>query len=155
MRSGVESLPDHYLLKSLIDTIESRAPRCCDACSSASSEQHQQQLLQAGEWKRLREKRTKKAGRRASHCCVKCEEFLCDSCARHHRQQRTTAGHLVVSVGAMKELCQVRYVHSLSNFYSTLSGRSTYINTKTLQLQYEKQKKQHDIHNLTKQKHYI
>jgi len=35
---------------------------------------------------------------------------------------------------------------TLINFYSPLNGRSTYINTKTIQWKYEKQIKQHDIY---------
>jgi len=102
MRNGVESLPDHHLLRSLIETIESRTPRYCDECSASQQQQQQD------EQKKTKGKKWTKRGRRSSHCCVKCEEFLCDTCARNHRLQRTTADHLVVSVGAMKELCQVR-----------------------------------------------
>ena len=107
IRNGVESLPDHHLLRSLIETIESRAPRYCDACAASAATTSSHHHHQQQDRKKVNEKSTKR-GRRSSHCCMKCEEFLCDSCARYHRLQRTTADHLVVSVGAMKELCHVR-----------------------------------------------
>jgi len=65
------------------------------------------------EQKKTKAKRWLKRGRRSTHCCVKCEEFLCDSCAHSHRLQRATADHLVVSITAMRRLCQVRWVHKL------------------------------------------
>jgi len=50
---------------------------------------------------------------------------------------------------------RVHWLAFLSNFYSPLNGRSTYINTKTILLQYEKQKTTtRHTDNLTKQKHY-
>jgi len=114
IRNGVESLPDHRLLRSLIEAIQSRTARHCDACSASSavtSPLEQQQQQQQQQYGQKSGKNWVKYGRRqSSHCCVKCEEFLCDSCAHDHRTQRSTAEHLVVSVGAMKQLCQVRYV---------------------------------------------
>ena len=117
IRGGVESLPDHHLLRSLIETIESRAPRFCDECSASSAttsllDQRQQQQQQQGERKKTTEKKWKKRGRRSSHCCLKCEEFLCETCASDHRLQRATADHLVVSICAMRQLCQVPSVVS-------------------------------------------
>ena len=112
IHKGVTSLPDHHLLKSLIETVESRTTRYCDACTASgamtSPQEQQQQQQQHDEQKITKAKKWLKRGRRSSHCCVKCEEFLCDSCARVHRLQRTTADHLVVSVSAMRRLCQVR-----------------------------------------------
>jgi len=103
---GVESLPDHHLLKSLVEIIESRATRNCDICAASAALTTPQQQQQDDEKKKT--KHWLRRARRSSHCCVKCEEFLCDSCARNHRLHRTTADHLVVSVTAMKRLCQVR-----------------------------------------------
>jgi len=134
-RSGIDSLPDNLLLCSLIETIESRTPWLCDWChdpadtdtklsSVGETGRNVSKSAQSGTRKSTKidgrhgavDAGSPAAARVSTHCCIKCEEFLCKFCVRQHRQGRTTADHLVVSVSAMKEVCQVRIKRHLIRY---------------------------------------
>ena len=139
-RSGIDSLPDHLLLRNLIETIESRAPRPCDRCNGRSdtdsrlssvTETGNSDAKSAHSGSRRSTLSTvssvhsvigsgSPAARLSTHCCIKCEEFLCDSCVRQHKQGRTTADHLVVSVISMKQLCQVSTKYNARSISNSL-----------------------------------
>ena len=42
----------------------------------------------------------------ATYCCIKCEDFLCDECAKMHKRTRITREHMVVNVGSMMDVCR-------------------------------------------------
>ena len=42
----------------------------------------------------------------ATYCCIKCEDFLCDECAKMHKRTRITREHTVVNVGSMMDVCR-------------------------------------------------
>ena len=78
--NGVDGLPDNHLLRSLLDTINSKVRQACDVCKD--------------EGKR----------RKAGYVCIKCEDFLCDDCAVMHKKTRITKDHLVINISSIKDI---------------------------------------------------
>ena len=82
---GPDQLPDNLLLRNLLDMVTSRAFRSCEVC------QH----------KGIAQPET------ASFCCIKCEEFYCETCVRFHRTNAGTSDHLVVGIANVNKACRL------------------------------------------------
>ena len=79
---GINSLPDHEFLEKLLKFVVANSMIYCQPCQRRSAPR----MAEIG-----------------SHCCIKCEEFLCENCAKEHMKNR--ADHVTSDVSALQRSC--------------------------------------------------
>ena len=116
--TGVEGLQDNALMQRLLLAVQQRKREVCDICLGRPPKKPQPKGMPAvdendEEEEKKEEDKDEEWDENATHCCVKCEEFLCEKCATMHKGTVNLSEHKILNITAIRELCHTILFHNM------------------------------------------